>query len=203
LIEKVAKPHVPYRLLQHRPVQLYPQDARPDVWTHDKDLSTLRVDTISQVLIDLGKTEASAFRLSLELNKTVWLGDVGIFLGYRPPQDEEHATFQTIEVRGVEGGKLFLMHLSYEMAQTERGPEVISSKTHKRYTLGDAPGLHGGTLEVTALAKTVHTVRWNGRELPAEFLGERPVSRLTAGTFGITNLGGATQIVDATFVLLK
>jgi hypothetical protein len=200
-------------LLRDSPVEIDPPPERDRnlwSWTASPELREVRADIPDLALLELGTTEADAYRLQVSIAKSNWDGQAGIFWSYRPIHSGELlAEWQAVTINGFPYQGKTKVRIHHEVYRREddgrhRLPQVYG----ERIALKDleTPPLQDNILEIRIRHGRLTEVCWRGERI-AEFVdrqSENPDAlRPSAGGFGLYVAQGTAVFRDARFRLDK
>jgi hypothetical protein len=198
---------VPLDGVRPRPV-IFSRDLNRARWAMLENPPELMVDSLTDGLIGLGRTQAKDFACQIQMSRAQWnfTAQCGIFLGYKPGKlsdGRDGFLYQTVWLDVKRDGRAFATRTLFEQ-WFEDGVSWANAQEFK-YQQVALHATNDVLLEVQVRGGGVASVQLQGMELfdltnPRE--GRNPELPDCTGEFGVANAWGATRFHDCRFRLL-
>ena len=201
-----AHPFTVHHLFERPPKELFPRGPS-SAWFHDPAAETIRMDSAGPSILELGKTNARSFRLTVDLMKSGNAGRAGFYVGGKrvtSPSGHPAWEFQEILLRCDPDGPNFRR----QIGTLEEFPGRNFGIGHfqvARVAVAAIPLSRRNRLEISVKNGQIDDIQWRGIALDGLVRPDPPCPRIIpdcAGTFGIVNYAGSTLFQDAEFVNL-
>lgn len=208
-VELPPVPGVPFPLLTREPAVLrWPQQGKNTYKRFLPEMREMNISCEEVGLIALGETSASRYQFAITIHQKPWIGNLGVFFGYRERQGEEGASqhYQVLELKSEElnarQGRLLQVDwnsISHFDAAKEPGRFIDMQNASPSFSPTAAPH----RLELTVGPKGLEKVKWDDRVLDglcAEKATLPPPRAAYRGKFGIYAREGSGIFRDATYL---
>ncbi len=197
-----------YSLLEQSPRELvWPYEWHTARWVYNPEVQEILLDTPDIGLLDLGQTAADDFQLQVALAKSAWVGNAGLFWGYRERSDgsgwSECDVLWLQGFPGPQGTETWIQygHFTFRPSAVVSRPEIERAMLTSEQV--PVPQLLDNVLQVHIRKGRVSSAEFRGVPL-AKMIRDAAsvvVNDATAGRFGIIGEQGATVFRDARFRL--
>jgi serine/threonine protein kinase len=194
-------------LLLKQPVKRFWVAGLDDVFDFQPENERLRIHSTKQVLVQLGETNAQAYKLQVGFRQTPWIGGIGVYFGGRPRPGPGAESFRCQVITLYPPDQKNNFRLVRLTASTVPKSPVDMPRLHTdefaKSPLLSKPGNAEQLLEIEVRPFGLANVRWNG-ELCGDLVNKK-VSEYAAqlderGEFGIYNARGFVVVSTARYM---
>lgn len=214
-----AKLHRQYPLLEREPRKLaWPFSDESVNCDYFPEEAKLNITSNDMTLVELGETQATDFKLEVDIQKSVGIGSSGLFWGYHADPDNKKRSYCYaffLKSFNSKHGKattnlIVISHLTF--LQSENGNVHLVQQQDLVSDSVNQPRNQGNHLALRIGLSGVRDVQWNGQTLKGvmerlavawESPPPPPAPYRTQGRFGLLNQLGSTLNRNATFTLLQ